>query len=93
MGAVEILRAVISNLPLVEIASAGVNTDSTGGFLYDVAQAALALKLIATGFDKLARATPWTWDDGVARGFLAAITRGTAWITSLTSTPTKKKLS
>lgn len=83
------LMTLITHLPVADLLARGVETNSSLGFVYDVAQAAIALKLLATGAAKLAEATPWTWDDGPTKATLAWVTKATAWVTGLTSTPRK----
>lgn len=90
MDPISLIGAVVSHLPIIDLVTHGMDASSTGGFMYDVAQAMIGIKLIATGADKLARATPWKWDDGPARGFLGFVTRVSAWVTGLASTPKKK---
>ena len=91
MDPISLLGVVVSHLPIVDLVTKGMDATSGGGFIYDVAQAMIGVKLIATGADKVAQMTPWKWDDGPARGALGFVTKTTAWITGLASTPKKKK--
>ena len=83
----------LSHAPVVDLLVHGVTVpasgDGAGGVLamgYDVMQFMIALNGLALGVNKLAKITPWTWDDGFARGFLGLTTKALSLMTRFGST-------
>ncbi len=80
---------LLSHLPIVDLFAYGVS-QAPAGFLYDVGQAIGGLHLVAKGFVAVSEATPWTWDDGPARGALGLTTSAMEWVARLGGAVNKK---
>ncbi len=97
----DILSAIgsfISYLPVLDIlshgfagADTGINALNSLAAGYDVGQLILGLHLIAKGFKKISEATPYTWDDGVAKGFLGFTTTALEVVSKYMGADTKEK--
>ena len=80
---------ILSHFPVVDLLTYGVSQDA-GAFLYDVGQAVGGLHLAAKGFVTISEATPWTWDDGPAKGILGITTSAMEWVARLGGAVNKK---
>ena len=85
MEPVSLILTLFSHLPIVDLFAHGPPT-TAGGWVYDVGQALIGLNALALLLNKIAKVTPWTWDDGIAAGFLGVTARGLSLMTRFMAT-------